>query len=123
MGATTEQRNIISIYIPEAFYAMIVAESEDMRMNFAAAVRVIIQWHRGIGRGRNPESPPAKLPRASKKSTTEDKHKKNMALDEEDLKYLEKIARPYGFSRQTVIQLILMDWFGLPAISPLKRKS
>lgn len=37
--------------------------------------------------------------------------------------FLEKLARPYGFSQQTVIQLIIMDWFGLPAISPAKRKS
>lgn len=73
---------------------------------------------------RNPASPEVKAPKADKRSSSKgDKVKKTLMLDDADLVHIDKIALPYGFTRQAAIVLILLDWFGLKATTPPVPKS
>lgn len=123
MATTTEQRNITGVHFPKAFYEIVVAEAEAMSMNFGTAIRNIIRWHRGVGRGRHQEAQPVKAPKPNKKSSSKaDKIKKSLLLDDEDLQHIDKMALPLGLTRQAVIVLILADWFGWTAVTPVKSK-
>ena len=112
MATATEQRTLVSLAIPAPLAAILDEECKITGVSLASLVRRIVKWHRGLAIGRHPDTPPVKLPnRISKTKVT-----KGVLLDEEDADYLDKMGRRIGIPRVSVLLMIILQWFDIPAL-------
>ena len=116
MPTVSEGRVMISLRLPVQLVDLIEEECRFADMPTARLVRKIIKWHAGNGPSRHPEAPVAKLP----KRMSKDRSTKTALIDQEDAKYLDKLAMRSGFSRVAVLLLLIHDWLDLDPI-PRKR--
>lgn len=119
MPTATDERILVSLTLPAALGKIMEEEAEKTGSAFAPLVRRIIKAHYGAAHGRHPNSAPVTLKR---RKTKPESLKKGILIDNEDADHLDALGYRIGLARTSVMVLVILDYFGIPAIPRVEPK-